>query len=95
MVAVLLPSASVAADGLDVALGIGADPDLRPRRRDGEGLDASQRLVVVDERSVRVLVGEAVVRGEALDSGIMVADEIEAAVQDVDGCGQSGRRFYG
>ena len=36
VVAVLLAAARVARRGLDVAVGIGADPHVGPRRRDGE-----------------------------------------------------------
>src|SRR5262245_17199009 len=41
MVAILLPPPSITADRLDVTVGRGADPDVRPRRRNCEGPDAT------------------------------------------------------
>jgi hypothetical protein len=48
VVAVLLASPRVHAGRLDVAHGIGADPDLLPGRRDREGFDALDDVRVVD-----------------------------------------------
>jgi hypothetical protein len=42
VVQVLAASGGVGADGLEVAVGAGADPDVLPGRRDDEGLDAGE-----------------------------------------------------
>src|SRR4051794_34684539 len=48
MVAVLLAAPGITSSNLHMAIGIGADPYLAPRRRDHERLDASQRRLVFD-----------------------------------------------
>src|SRR5581483_10856783 len=48
VVAVLPPSRGVGADRLQVPARIGADPHVRPRRRDREHANALERLRVVD-----------------------------------------------
>src|SRR5690625_3719673 len=58
MVNILLPTRLIAAGRLDMSAGIGADPDVAPRRRDDEIVDALAR-VIVDERSISGAVREA------------------------------------
>src|SRR5207249_4917680 len=48
VVAVLAPAGVVGADGLQVTEGIGADPDVGPRRRHGQHCDPLERLLVLD-----------------------------------------------
>src|SRR5688500_18720514 len=93
MVATLLPAAGISTDGLDVAVGIRASPNARPRWRDGEGLDAAQRRFVLDWSAGRVPVDEAVVGGEAEDAGVLIADEVEARIDGGEGLGQGGGVF--
>ena len=54
MVAVLLAAAGVAADGLQVAVAVGADPDILVGGRDRELADAGDFLLVGDFRAVRL-----------------------------------------
>ena len=49
MVAALLAAAGVAAGGLQVAVGDGADPDDGPCRRNDEGRDACEGIFVADD----------------------------------------------
>src|SRR5438552_3400695 len=58
VVAVLLAAFCVAAAGLDVAVGEWTDPDVLPRRGDGERADARQRRLVVDRVAARGQVFE-------------------------------------
>src|SRR5262249_6267983 len=48
VIAILSAAARIAADRLQVAVGIGADPHVGPRRRDGEPLDAAQHVEAPD-----------------------------------------------
>jgi len=48
MVAVLLPALGIEARGLNVAVGVRADPDLCPGRRDSKGTDAAQDFLIGD-----------------------------------------------
>src|SRR5437763_8832119 len=68
VVAVLLSSAVVASDGLDVATRIGADPDSLPSRRNDEVADAHQRFEVVDRIALGVVVDELFASFDAADS---------------------------
>jgi hypothetical protein len=60
VIAVLLAPACVAARRLDVAVVVRANPDLRPRRRDGQTLDSLQRLGIVHGPPAVVEVRKAV-----------------------------------
>ena len=66
VVAVLFAAFHVPARGLDVPRGARADTDIGPGRRDGEGADAVQHLVVADEPPPRIVVDEALARCRAL-----------------------------
>src|ERR1700733_7173161 len=62
-VAVLLAPALVAAGRLDVAARIGADPDVRPGRRDDQPGDAIEGLGVAHRLAGRVAVSELAAPG--------------------------------
>jgi hypothetical protein len=78
VVAVLLAPARVAPGGLQVAVGLRADPDLGPGRRDGQRLDAFQGGFVVDRLAARVEVAKAVALRLAADAGPVVEDVAQA-----------------
>src|SRR5690606_15897799 len=58
VVEVLAPTRGIHPGGLDVAIGIGADPDIRPGRRDGQLGDALLELGVGNGAAVLVAVAE-------------------------------------
>lgn len=58
IVAVLLTAASVAARGLQMAVGERADPDIFPGRRNSDAPDAAQRLPIANAFAVRAYVAE-------------------------------------
>src|SRR5947208_3069811 len=68
VVLVLLSSAGIAADGLDVAARIGADPDVLPRRRNGQGANAGERRVIMDRCTLRFEEGERLPAPPPLDA---------------------------
>ena len=74
VVAVLLAPLGVAAGRLEVAVGVRADPDVRPGRRDREGADARQRRLVAHRLPVRHPVGEARAGTPARDARPLVGD---------------------
>src|ERR1051325_72412 len=74
VVAVLLPSPGVAAGGLEVAVGNGADPDVRPCGRNGQGADPGERFRRPDPATARTEVYEAVALPFAPDAGRRIAD---------------------
>jgi hypothetical protein len=68
VVAVLAAACGIGADGLDVALRIGADPHVLPGRRDNQGLDAGQDLRIADDGRIRPEVAEAAPAAPAQDA---------------------------
>jgi hypothetical protein len=72
VVAMLLAPAGVAPGRLDVADRAGADPHVRPRRRDGERADAGQRGGIGHPAALGVEVGEATAGAAAADAGPVV-----------------------
>src|SRR5439155_12402062 len=74
VVAVLLAAARVARRGLDVAVGIGADPHLGPGRRDGERIDSSSLPSVRDAAAVGQVVSPARADALARDAARAVGD---------------------
>jgi hypothetical protein len=78
VVAVLLAPARIARRGLDVAVGIGADPHVGPRRRDGKRFEAAALVGVADSHTVRRVVGPPGSRALARDAGEAVRDIGEA-----------------
>ena len=69
VVAGLLAAAGVASGGLQMAVGVGADPDAGPRGRDDEGLDAGQGFFVAEGFAVGVFVAEVLAVAMAGDAG--------------------------
>ena len=58
VVPALLPPARVAARHLKVPVGVRADPDVRPGRRDRVGADAGERRGISHDPAIRVAIGE-------------------------------------
>src|SRR5581483_7788002 len=89
MISVLLPSARVAPGGLEVPLGVGADPHVRPGGRDGEAPDAGEGLAILDGAAARVDVGEAFPCAAAPEARLRVGDVAEARlVRGIRGLGR-------
>ena len=78
VVAALLASAGVAAGGLEVAVGVGADPDVGPGGRDDEALNAAEDFGIADGFAVRIDVAEGGAGALAADAGAGVGDVAEA-----------------
>ena len=74
MVAVLLAAPVVAAGRLDVAFGVGADPDIGIGRRDRQRFDAGQRFLVLHGGAVGIAEAEALARPAPPDAGFLVRD---------------------
>src|SRR5690349_10947570 len=75
VVAILLAAAIVPPGRLDVALRVRRNPDVRPRRRDGQLADTGQRFLVLDPLALRRAVAEALRPApDAADAGLGVAD---------------------
>src|SRR6185436_20617592 len=62
----------------DMAVGIGADPDVGPRRRDCEGVQALANRRIADARAVRQEIGPAAPDPAARDAIGAVADAAQA-----------------
>jgi hypothetical protein len=77
VVAALLTALGIAAGGLEVSVGDGADPDLLPGGRDYEGLDAGDGFFVFDGFAAAGVV-EAFAAAVAADSGFGVGDVAQA-----------------
>lgn len=69
VVQVLLAARRVGADGLDVAVGIRADPDALPGRRDDEFFDARQGVGLGRRGAVGLEIGEAAAPADASYAG--------------------------
>ena len=78
VIAVLLAPLAVTAGGLEMAVRLRADPDVGPRRRDDERLDALQRAFVGDAVTPRIAVEEALAGAMAGDAGAVRAHIDEA-----------------
>ena len=83
VVAVLLAPARVAAGRLQVAVGLRADPDVGPRRRDRERADAPDHRGIAERPAVRQSIAEAFAAPDARDARGVVAHRHESA----DTCG--------
>src|SRR5204863_8464424 len=81
VVAVLLAPARVARGGLDVAVRIGADPDLDPGRRDGERVEALALDRIADRRALRRVVAPAGAAALARDAAHAVGDVAQPGAQ--------------
>ena len=58
VITILLAALGVAAGGLDVAVGLGADPHIRVGRRDRQGTDAVERALILDLPAARPDIDE-------------------------------------
>ena len=74
MVAVLLAAALVAPGRLQVAVGVSADPDVRPGRRNRQHADAVERCGIAHRAAVDLLVAEALAAPPTPDARFGVAD---------------------
>src|SRR5579884_1364359 len=74
MIAILLASLAVASGGLQMSIGSGANPHMRPRGWNGQRTDAPQRLGITNARSVRPEIAKAFAAALALDAGLVIAD---------------------
>jgi len=91
VIAELFAVAVVSSCCLEVAVGIGADPDVFPGGGDDEGFDSDEGFVVVDGFIVCVNVREAFAVMHATDAGGVVGDVVEAGVFGAgDGIGGGG-----
>src|SRR5690606_38948125 len=73
MVTILFAVSGIAAGGLDVAVVVGADPNVGPGRRNGEAADAAERALVPDYPAVGSAVAETVLHRFASNAGPVVA----------------------
>src|SRR5258706_6767638 len=100
VIAVLLTASSVAAGGLEVTVGPLADPDVRPRRRDRQLLDALDHLAVLDRFPLWIEKRKPLACLATANAGLVVGDVAQArdlgalhrVVDDRDGlngCGHS------
>jgi hypothetical protein len=78
VITVLLPPARVTAGGLNVATRIRADPDIGPRRRDGESLDPAPPIEVANGAAVGPDVDEVAPGPAPANTRRRVADVVEA-----------------
>src|SRR4051794_8356712 len=74
VIAVLLATARVARGRLNVAVGIGTDPDLAPGRRDRERVDPLALAPIDDAHAVRQIIGPAAADALARDAALVVGD---------------------
>src|SRR5689334_22566783 len=58
MVAILLSTARVAADSLQMACRVRTDPHVRPGRRDDQGANSAEHFAIPNDHPVLVEVGE-------------------------------------
>ena len=82
VIAVLLAAPGVAAGGLEMAVGVGADPDAGVGRGDGQGVDALDFVGVADAVALWVEVGEFATELAAGEAGGGVVDVVEAGGED-------------
>ena len=78
MVAALLAAAGVKAGGLQVAVRERRNPDVGPRRRDDERLDAGQRVLIAHRLPVGIGVAEAGARLHTAAARAAVCDVAKA-----------------
>jgi len=89
MVAVLLAALRITARGLDVAVRVGADPDIGPGRRHGQPSDSCLRLPIADRATVRIAIGEALAARDAADAGFVVRDMGKPSAAGIRGSGKA------
>ena len=78
VVAVLLAPTGVAAGGLEMAVGVGTDPDLAIGRRNGQLVQPADFLGVADALAVGVEIDEALALPASTDARLAVVDVAEA-----------------
>jgi hypothetical protein len=78
MIAALLARPGIAPGGLQVAVGIGADPHPRPGRRDDQRADSRQSLGVVYGPAIGADIAESAAKWPALDAGFGVRYIVQA-----------------
>src|SRR5205823_649950 len=78
VIAILLAAPSITPGRLEMAARVGADPDVGPRRRDGQAFDSPDRLRVTDRASVARAVGEALSGPLATEPRAQIRDIAEA-----------------
>ena len=92
VIEVLLATAFIPPGGLQMPVVQRTNPDVDPRRRDGERLDALEGVPVVQEPPCDGAIAEALTAAFAADAGPLVGDV--AQTYDLGGPGR-GRRGYG
>ena len=85
VVDVLFAAAGIAAGGLQMPVGLAADPDVRPRRRNCERLDAIDMTSIPQPASVAVQILEA--------RAVHMASEAGLVVYDIFQVGEAGQLF--
>src|SRR6185436_11149963 len=78
VVAILLPAACVCSHRLDMAVGIPADPNVFPRRRNGETIDSRQHALTLNVPALAVQIAKASFDTKASNSRIIVVDVVQA-----------------
>lgn len=84
VVAVLLAPTGVAAGGLEMAVGVGTDPDLAIGRRNGQLVQPADLLGVADALAVGIEIDEALALPASTDARLAVVDVAEAGGQGGD-----------
>ena len=78
VISVLLAPPGVAPGRLQMAARVGADPDVRPGRRDGQALDPPDRVRVTDAAALAVAVREALPGALPTDPRAQIRDIAQA-----------------
>src|SRR5207247_355242 len=78
VIAILLAPSSITPGRLEMAPRVGADPDVGPRRRNGQAFDSPDRLRVTDGAAFAREVGEALSGALAMEPRAQVRDVAEA-----------------
>src|SRR5579859_5582633 len=78
VIAILFPAAGIAGGGLDVALGIGTDPDVGPCGRDDQRADAAALVRVVDAAAVWLQEYPSLAGTPSRDAGDAVSDVVQS-----------------
>lgn len=86
MVAILFAAASVAAGGLDVAIGIGTNPYLRPCRRHRDRIDTREFIAIDDDRARRIAIDKPFAIALPYDSSPSIIDVSQSCRLGGDDC---------
>src|SRR3954468_1980985 len=86
MVTILLAAPGITCGNLHMAIGIGADPDLAPRRRNDQRLNAGERRLVLNQLARWIDIAEAPAQTLPPDSRLPIANIAQADL---------ARRLYG